>query len=428
MNGMGQNGTGWARGLSLGIVALMGACGAPEVAADAPPAAPAPETRPAGVEQAVSFADWRRAFFTRALAEGIAPATLERAFAGVAPNATVLERDAYQPEFVRPVWEYLEGAVSEARVRNGREKAQAVAPLLADLEARYGVDRAVIVAIWGLESAYGATRGDIPVIEALATLAHEGRRRAFGETQLIAALRILEAGHVSPAAMRGSWAGAMGHTQFIPTSFLELAVDHGGDGRRDIWSDDPTDALASTANYLSARGWTLGAPTVVAVTLPAGFDYRLADANEVRKPPAAWAALGLSPARGGALPEGGAAGLLLPAGAEGPALLVYPNFRVILSYNNATSYGLAVSRLAQAIDGTGPEPLAWPLHQRPLTRDQTETLQQRLTVLGYDTQGADGIVGPNTRAAVRAFQLARGLTPDGHVTAALLEAVMAAGG
>jgi len=421
-----------ARGLALACLLVTAGCGSGRVAADAPPASPAPQPRAEAPAPpalpAQSFAEWRSGFRARALAAGIGAGTFDAAFAGVTVNQTVLERDRFQPEFTRPIWEYLDSAVSDRRIADGRVQAAAQAGLLAEIERRYGVDREVVVAIWGLESAYGATRGDIPVIEALATLAYDGRRRDFAETQLIAALRILDAGHVRPAAMRGSWAGAMGHTQFIPTSFLELAVDHTGDGRRDIWADDPADALASAANYLSARGWRRDAPIAVPVRLPPGFDYRLADARSVQMTPAEWAALGLMPRSGGALPAGGAAGLILPAGAEGPAFLAYPNFRVILTYNNATSYALAIARLSALIAGRASEPLAWPREQRSLSRTETQTLQRRLTALGYDTQGADGVVGPNTRAAVRAFQSAEGLTPDGHVSGALLEAVLAAGG
>jgi membrane-bound lytic murein transglycosylase B len=285
----------------------------------------------------------------------------------------------------------------------------------------------VVVAIWGLESAYGAVLGDIPVVEALATLAYDGRRRAFAEEQLLAALRILQSGDVEPAAMRGSWAGAMGHTQFIPTSYLSHAVDFTGDGRRDIWAADPADALASTASYLAAFGWQTGAPAVRRVVLPEGFDYRLAD-QSLRRPVPEWRAMGVRAAQG-ALP-GGEAAVLLPAGADGPAWLAYGNFRVIRRYNNATSYALAVALLAEEIDGRrgASRGLGWPRGERPLSRSETEALQRALTGLGFDTGGADGIVGPNTRAAVRAFQEARGLTPDGYVTAALLEAVRAAGG
>ncbi|MEO0999552.1 MAG: lytic murein transglycosylase [Pseudomonadota bacterium] len=303
--------------------------------AEAPPTATAPAPRPESVSVGASFTAWREGFRPRALAAGIAPATFDAAFAGVGVSAEVLERDAFQPEFTRPIWEYLDRAVSEARVANGRENLAARRAALDAISARYGVEPQVIVAVWGLESAYGAVRGDLGVIESLATLAHQGRRRSFGEEQLIAALRILQAGDTNPASMRGSWAGAMGHTQFIPTSYLEYAVDFTGDGRRDIWGEDPTDALASTANYLSRFGWTAGQPWGVEAQLPAGFDFALAD-QSIRRPVAEWRALGVTTVGGGALPDHGLAAVLAPAGAAGPVFVVFNNFRVIKRYNNAT--------------------------------------------------------------------------------------------
>jgi membrane-bound lytic murein transglycosylase B len=417
-----------AQGGSQGELALAGGA-----------AAPLPPKRPAGdppAQPQVSVADpgfiaWRNDFRKRALAAGIRASVFDAAFAGVGVNARVLELDQYQPEFVRPIWEYLDSAVSPKRIADGLANADRQRETLRAIEAKYGVDVGIIMAIWGIESAYGTNFGSIPVIESLATLAYEGRRRDFAEEQLIAALRILQEGDVTPARMVGSWAGAMGHTQFIPTSFETYAADFRGDGKRDVWSDDPADALASTANYLSHFGWQRAKPSVLQVTLPQGFDYRLAD-DDIRKSAAEWEALGIRRADGGKLLPSDSISLVLPAGSQGPAFAAYPNFRVIKRYNNATSYALAVALLAAQIDSSinfGLTPaMAWPRADRPLSRGETEELQRRLTALGYPTQGVDGIVGPNTRVAIRNFQVAQGMVPDGYLSAALLDRVRAVGG
>ncbi len=259
-------------------------------------------------------------------------------------------------------------------------------------------------------------------MESLATLAYEGRRRDFGEEQLIAALKILQAGDATPAQLVGSWAGAMGHTQFIPTSYLSYAVDFNGDGRRDVWSDDPTDALASTANYLASAGWTRGQPWGVEVRLPAGFDFAQADQAN-RRPVAEWRARGVTRIDGAALPEHGSAAILTPAGARGPAFAVYNNFFVIKKYNNATSYAMGVGHLGDRIAGGGPIVGSWPRGERELSRSEKIEMQERLTARGYDTDGTDGVIGPNTIAAIRRFQQSQGVTPDGFATAGLLAAL-----
>lgn len=386
--------------------------------------APAPAARPRAPAE---FRAWREAFRARALAEGIRGDVFDAAFAGVSPNARVLELDAYQPEFVRPIWEYLDSAVSPTRVETGREKLAGKRALLDEIETRYGVAREIVLAVWGLESAFGVNYGSIPVIESLATLAFDGRRREFAEEQLLSALRILQAGDVGPERMVGSWAGAMGHTQFIPTSFEAYAVDLRGDGRRDLWSADAADALASTANYLARFGWETGAPWGMEARLPEGFDYRLAD-QSVRRPVAFWRERGVTRATGAPLPDHGEASVVAPAGAGGPAFAVFKNFRVIKRYNNATSYALAAGLLADRIAGRPGVQAPWPRDDRPLSRSEREEMQRRLTALGYDTQGVDGIIGPDSRAAIRAFQSARGLTPDGYDSAALLQAVRRAAG
>ncbi|MFQ5566459.1 MAG: lytic murein transglycosylase [Paracoccaceae bacterium] len=400
-------------------------------------AVPLPPVRPARVPEGEAivpdsdFDAWRQGFRERALAAGIAAEVFDPAFEGVTVNGEVLELDRYQPEFVRPIWEYLDSAVSEARIADGRASASKRGRTLRAIEERYGVDLGIVTAIWGIESAYGLDYGAIPVIESLATLAFEGRRRDFAEEQLIAALRILQSGDVAPARMVGSWAGAMGHTQFIPTSFEAYAVDFTGDGKRDVWSDNPADALASTANYLARFGWQRAEPSVIEVELPQGFDYRLAD-DETGKSAAEWEALGVRRAGKGRLLPSDSVTILLPAGAQGPAFAVYPNFRVIKRYNNATSYALAVALLAGQIDSSIDFGLRlamdWPRGDRPLSRDETEELQRRLTALGYPTKGIDGIIGPHTRSAIRSFQADKEMVPDGYVSAALLEQVRAAAG
>jgi membrane-bound lytic murein transglycosylase B len=372
-------------------------------------ASPAPAHR--------GFATWIEGFRPRALRAGIRGDTFDRAFAGVAYDGEIVARDRRQPEFTRAIWDYLDSAVSDTRIANGRARLAADGAVLAAVEARLGVEKEVVAAIWGLESGYGSYRGSTPVIGALATLAFDGRRGAFFEEQLIAALRIVQSGDVVPARMTGSWAGAMGHTQFIPTSYLAYAVDFGGDGRRDIWGDDPADALASAANYLARHGWTRGQPWGVEVRLPAGLDARVAGS---RRSIAEWRAAGLVLADGGRLPDHGPAALFLPAGLRGPAFLTFDNFRVIKRYNNADSYALAVGHLADRLAGAGPIRAAWPRGDRPLTRDEREELQRLLTARGYDTGGIDGRIGPATLAAIRAFQAAAGMAPDGYVSLELL--------
>lgn len=373
-------------------------------------AAPAPVHR--------GFSAWVEGFRPRALRAGIGAGTFDRAFRAAAYDPEIVARDRRQPEFTRAIWDYLDSAVSDTRIANGRAKLAGHAAVLAAVEARLGVEKEVVAAIWGLESGYGSTRGTTPVIGALATLAYEGRRGAFFEEQLLAALRILQAGDVAPEGMTGSWAGAMGHTQFIPTSYLAYAVDFGGDGRRDIWGDDPADALASAANYLARHGWTRGQPWGVEVRLPAGLDARAAGS---RRDIGEWRAAGLVLTDGGRLPDHGPASLFLPAGLRGPAFLTFDNFRVIKRYNNADSYALAVGHLADRLAGAGPIRAAWPRGDRPLTRDEREEMQRLLTARGYDTGGVDGRVGPATLAAIRAFQAAAGMAPDGYVSLGLLQ-------
>ncbi len=366
------------------------------------------------------FDVWLGAFQRRALAQGISSATLNRALSGVTEDPDIIRRDRNQAEFSKPIWEYLDSAVSDQRIANGRRALAQHRKVLDRIEARYGVEKEVVVAVWGLETSFGAFRGNTPTIRSLATLAFEGRRADFFETQLLAALRILQAGDVRPEAMTGSWAGAMGHTQFMPTSYLEHAVDFDGDGRRDIWSDDPTDALASTAAYLARFGWTKGQPWGVEVRLPVGFDYAQAS-REITRLPSDWAALGVRAANRRAIADHGRASILLPAGSGGVALMIFDNFGVIERYNGADAYVIGIGHLSDRLAGQGPFRASWPRSDRLLSVSERKELQLRLTLAGFDTQTIDGRIGPNTINALRAYQMARGLVPDGYATVQLLE-------
>ena len=361
----------------------------------------------------LAFSRWIDGFRARARAAGIRDSVFDAAFQGVRYNTEVIQKDRNQSEFTKQIWEYLDSAVSDTRVRNGREALQKHRRLLSEIEARYGVEAEVVTAIWGLESAYGSYRGERPLIESLATLAFDGRRGRFFEQQLIAALKIIQSGDVPPRRMTGSWAGAMGHTQFIPTSYLEYAVDFRGDGKRDIWSDDPTDALASTAAYLKRFGWTKGQPWGVEVALPRGFDYRQTG-ERIKKSPAEWAAMGVRDVNGRQAPNHGRASILLPAGAPGAAFMIFNNFHVIERYNTADAYVIGVGHLSDRIGGTGPLKSGWPRDDRNLRFDEKQEMQQLLTARGFNTQGVDGIIGPNTIQAIRGFQASVGMVPDGY--------------
>src|SRR5690554_228511 len=366
-----------------------------------------------------SFSAWLARFRGEARGEGISPATLARALDGVRYRPRVIELDRSQPEFVRPIWQYLDSAVSAQRVSQGRARLAEHRATARQMEQRYGVPAEVIVAIWGIESNYGGNFGSYSTLEALATLAYEGRRSDFARGELLAALRIIDAGDIAPDRMVGSWAGAMGHTQFIPSSFEAYAVDGDGDGRRDIWGSIP-DVMASTANYLARAGWVPGQPWGVEVRLPEGFDYAQAELS-TRRSAGEWASLGVRPLDGGSLPPFDAASVIVPAGARGPAFLVGPNFRAILRYNNATSYALAVGSLASEIAGRDGVQGSWPRDEEPLTRTQVREMQRALNERGFNVGTPDGIMGPNTRRGLRAYQRTIGVAADGFATRRLLE-------
>ena len=361
---------------------------------------------------------WVQGFRSRASAKGISATTFERAFreAGFLPE--VIERDRNQTEFKRSLEDYLAIAASDERVSRGRAALSQYGGVLSSIERRYGVEARVVCAIWGLESQYGTRRGNVHVISALSTLGYEGRRGAFFEQQLIAALKILQNGDTSSHDMTGSWAGAMGHTQFIPTTYLAYAVDFTGDGRRDIWADDPTDALASAANYLARSGWTHGQPWGIEVTRPQGL---AAPGRGVTRSIADWAAAGVRSAAGGSLPNHGPAALIAPSGAGGPAFLVFRNFNVILRYNNAENYAIGVGHLSDRLAGGAKIRSAFPPDAQGLTLADRQELQRRLTAKGYDTQGSDGVIGSKSRDAISAWQRANGMAVTGEPSLEMLQ-------
>lgn len=407
-------------GAGLSVALVMAACadaGARET--------PVPMVSPGNAGKmgvpSVPFKTWLAGFRGEALKAGIKPSVFDHALKGVEPDPDVVEADQNQPEFSKAVWEYLDSALSDKRVVAGKQLLADNKVLLDRLEKTYGVPRETAVAIWGLESGYGQFQGTLNVVRSLATLAYEGRRPDFGKTQLIAALKIIQAGDIAPEAMLGSWAGAMGQTQFIPTTYNLHAVDFDGDHRRDIWTST-ADALGSTAHYLAQSGWKTGEVWGHEVLLPKDFNYALAD-MAVKKPLSSWIALGVHPAAGGTFPAretGRDMSLFLPAGHRGPAFIVSDNFRAVLAYNASTSYALAVCLLADRFQGRGEVLGDWPTDERPLARAERQELQSLLSAAGFDTGGVDGIIGYNTRKAIRAYQVKHKLPADGYPTAALL--------
>jgi len=361
-----------------------------------------------------TFDAWLQAFYGRALSQGLSPDLLRRELSGLTPNDRVSALDSRQPEFSRPVSDYIRGVVTDDRITIGRRRRDAVAGLPA-LEQRLGVPANILTAIWGLESGFGAILGDFDVIRSMATLAADGRRRQFAEDQLVAALKIIASGEFPRARLVGSWAGAMGQTQFIPTTFLSTAIDGDGDGRRDLWASE-IDALASAANLLASAGWRRGESWHREVTVPANFDYGLSEGP--REPPGWWAERGVRTADGrpfAAADQSAPAELIAPSGAGGPIFLIFPNHFMIRRYNNSTAYALGVGLLAQRLGGEGLLVRDWP-QETPLALADRTDAQAALARLGYDPGAPDGIVGVNTRKALRAYQKDRGLTADGYLS------------
>jgi peptidoglycan lytic transglycosylase B len=363
---------------------------------------------------------WVAGFRSRAASGGISQSTLTAALRNAGYLPGVIERDRNQTEFTRTLEDYLAIAASDDRISTGRVMLRKHASVLSAIEAKYGVEPKVVTAVWGLESRYGARRGNVPVISALSTLAYDGRRGAFFEKQLIAALQILQNGDVTQPNMTGSWAGAMGHTQFIPTSYQAFAVDFRGDGRRDIWSDDPTDALASTAAYFQRSGWAEGQPWGVEVRLPSGFSYG-ATGRDTKRNPSEWAALGVRDMNGRVVTNHGAASILIPSGKTGPAFMIFSNFKVITRYNNSESYVIGIGHLSDRLAGGPPIQGNFPPDSQGMTIADRRELQSRLTQAGFDTDGADGVIGSKTKAAISAYQRSIGLPVTGEPTLQLLQ-------
>jgi len=367
---------------------------------------------------AASFQSWLHDFSLKARAAGIDDATVQSALQNAQYIPRVVELDRAQPEFNRSIWDYLDTAVSPQRVARGQDKLRSLQVQLAPIAARYGVPLEVLFAFWGIESDFGNNVGSFSVIDSLATLGYDGRREAWAQRELLAALKILQNHDIERAQMTGSWAGAMGQTQFMPTVFLAEAVDQDGDGRRDLWGSIP-DVMASTANFVAHSGWQRGQPWLVEVQLPPDFDWAMADPT-VQLASADWAQRGVKTMAGTPLPSLNDASILLPAGAKGPAFLVGANYRTILKYNNSTSYAMAVGLLAQQLMGGVGVRAPWPRDQQFLGRSALRTLQEALNARGIDVGPPDGLMGPNTLRGVRQLQRSLGLPADGFPTQDLL--------
>ena len=425
--------------LSLRLL-LVGAVAACAPMLPDPPAAPAPEPAPAPVPAAepsapaaaqppaadaadlAGFEGWKQGFLARH--GGVRRAAYERELQGLVPDPSVIRLDRNQPEFSRPAGAYVQNAVTATRIAQARQRVDRV-PW--EVVQRFGVPSEILVAVWAQESAFGQVQGDHDVIRSLATLAFDGRRRDWAEQQLRHALDIVVDGKRARAGLKGSWAGAMGQTQFMPDNYLRLGVDQNGDGKVDIWGSD-ADALASAANLLAQAGWKRGQSWGYEVILPSNFDY--AEAEGPRHPWSYWAARGVRLAHGGAPTAAEAAEeatILLPQGARGPAFLALPNHYVIRRYNNSVSYALAIGLTADGVQGKPGLVASWP-DDAPLSREQRVGAQRALTALGYDTQGVDGVIGANTRAALRRWQQANGRLADGYLTAALADELIRRGG
>ncbi|WP_417209590.1 lytic murein transglycosylase [Antarctobacter sp.] len=368
-----------------------------------------------------AYDQWVAAFRTRAMSQGITQGTLDRAFRGQGFLPGVIERDRNQTEFRRTLEDYIAIVAPEEKVAFGRTAYARQRSALDRVEAQYGVPAQIMASFWGVESYFGTKRGKIPVISATSTLAWEGRRGRFFESNLMDALRIVQTGDARPDQLVGSWAGAMGHTQLIPNAYQENAVDFDGDGKRDIWSENPIDAFATTARFVSRAGWKRGAPWGLEVRLPQGYSGPTGRTN--RAAVSRFQDLGVRTARGGALPDHGSAAILAPMGVGKPAFLVFHNFNMIMRYNPSENYALAVGYLADRLAGAGPLVGNFGRDKYGLSQDERKALQRGLTRAGFDAGTPDGVFGKKTEAAISAYQAAKGLAVTGEPSRALLDAL-----
>ncbi len=376
---------------------------------------------PSAAASAGDFQACLASIHATARAAGVDEATFDKATRGIEPNPEILDFAKAQPEFKTPIWDYLAGLVDEERVNDGRAMMRRWDQALAAAESRFGVDKATITAVWGVESDFGRSFGTRPVVQSLATLSCDGTRQAYFRSELIAALKIIQHGDIDPAQFNGSWAGAFGHTQFMPSTFLRTAVDLDGDGRKDLINSVP-DALGSTAAYLRKGGWTPGVGWGFEVKLPS--NYAGPSGRTRKEPMAAWAARGLTRIDGSPIGSGPNAGLLIPAGVGGPAFLVTRNFDAIYSYNAAESYALAIALLSDRLRGGRGLVAAWPTNDPGLSRAERREVQTLLMRRGYDLDGkADGVIGTKTKQAISDFQAKSGLTPNGRASASVLAAL-----
>lgn len=380
--------------------------------------------------QTTSFESCVKGLRQSVVSQGIQGEVFDRAMRGVEPDPDVLKAFSFQPEFRTAIWDYLAGLVDQERVDDGRDKLKEWSKVLDEAEQKYGVDRNVIVAVWGVESNYGRIQGKRDILRSLTTLICADKRQAFFRGELLATLRILQSGDIPPELLVGSWAGAFGQTQFMPTTYQRLAVDFDGDGRRDIVGSVP-DALGSTANFLKRAGWVTGQPWGVEVKLPA--NYSGPSGRRTKQSLEQWKSLGIAPVKVTAknvqvtnmsnLPGTTQAALLLPTGAKGPAFLVFRNFDAIFSYNAAESYALAIAHLSDRMRGSGMFQIAWPTDDPGTSRAERRQIQQALLDRGYDIGEVDGLIGAKSRAAISAFQQSKGMAVNGRAGQQVLKAL-----